>query len=80
MFVVSLKVWVSCVFVRRPTSLTVLCQASWLQTSLLKSRVFRRSMRMLSGRSRLRRAKTAGWRRRWLPWRPRDEPSALAGG
>ena len=36
-----------------------------------RSRDFGRSMRMLSGISRSRKAKTAGWQRKWPPWRPR---------
>jgi hypothetical protein len=71
MFVVSTNVWVSFVFVRRLTSPIVLHRVSRLRTLLPKSRGFGRSMRMLSGRSRLRKAKTAGWRRRWPPWRLR---------
>jgi hypothetical protein len=66
-FVVFMGIVVSCVSVRRPTSSTAWRRVPLLQMCLSKLRDFGRSTQMASGRSWLRRAKAAGWRRRWPP-------------
>jgi hypothetical protein len=75
---VFMGIVVSCVSFRRPTSPTAWRLVPLLQMCLPKSRDFRRSTRTPSGRSRLRRAKAAGWRRRWPPWRPRRRTSGAS--
>jgi hypothetical protein len=64
-FAAFVGIVVSCVSVRRPTSSTAWRRVPLLQMCLPKSRDFGRSTRTPSGRSRLRRARAAGWRRRW---------------
>jgi hypothetical protein len=65
-FVAFMGIMVSCVSVRRPTSPTVWRRVPLLQMCLPKSRDFGRSTLTPSGRSRLRIARAASWRRRWL--------------
>jgi hypothetical protein len=74
-FAAFMWIAVSCVSVRRPTSPIAWRRVPLLQMCLPKSRDFGRSTRTPSGRSRLRRARAAGWRRRWPPWRPRGRTS-----
>jgi hypothetical protein len=69
---------VSCLSVRRPTSPTAWRRVPLLQMCLPKSRDFRRSTRTLSGRSQLQKARAAGWRRRWPPWRARGRTSGAS--
>jgi hypothetical protein len=78
MFAVFMGIVVSCVSVRRPTSSTAWRRVPSLQMCMPKSRDFGRSTRTPSGRSRLRRARAAGWRRRWPPWRPRGRTSGAS--
>jgi hypothetical protein len=66
-FATFMGIVVLCVSVRRPTSPTMWRRVPLLQMCLPKLRDFGRSTRTPFGRSRLRRARAAGWRRRWPP-------------
>jgi hypothetical protein len=79
-FTAFMGIVVSCVSVRRPTLPTVWRRGPLLQMCLPKSRDFGRSMLTPSGKSRLRIASAASWRRRWPPWRARGRTSGAAGG
>jgi hypothetical protein len=74
-FTAFMGIVVSCVSVRRPTSPTAWRRGPLLQMCLPKSRDFGRSTLTPSGKSRLRIASVASWRRRWPPWRARGRTS-----